>query len=898
MTERTIFLAALAWDDPARRAAYLDAACAGDAPLRRRVEALLRAHGTDSRALGERAGGASSAGGAAELTRVGDETPGGEPIGLGFLEPSDDPESLGRLGHYDVRQVLGRGGFGVVLKAFDQKLHRAVAVKVLSPYLAASATARQRFLREARAAAAVRHENVVGIHAVEDVPVPYLVMEYVAGETLQKKLDRAGPLPLREVLRVGARAARGLAAAHAEGLIHRDIKPANVLLEEGSGRVKITDFGLARAADDSSLTQSGYVAGTPLYMAPEQAMGEAVDHRADLFSLGSTLYALCTGQPPFRAGTSLGVLKRVMEDEPLPVRDVNPAVPARLGDVIGRLLAKCPDDRFQSAAEVADLLEKHLVEVEAPEAAAAPEPAAAVEEAPPAAAWNRRRSRWIVVATGAAAIVAVLALTEAAGILPVARTVTRLFASTAPPVAANENRLTDLPAAVVPPPAAPDHHEPPRPSDDGAAPALPEPPPLAPLPPPVVTVKERTPFDLPEPFEDVRAGAGGRLLIFHPKQAKKLLVFDVCTGQVRTIDLPAADVRYAAGRHKLLVVLPGQGVIQRWDLRTLKEEKEMAVRVPDEANVLTAVMGCDSAGPLALWTGDRVMLMDVERMTPLTITWPEQPLRRDWGFDLRTSADGRTFVGWMPNIGPSELFLLRPLERKTARVPAVPLGLNYADRWAMPSADGGLVFRSDHLVTDGGLKPYVLDKSISDRALLPTADPRFFLAAGKQEVAVCTSCDRQPVFTIRDDALREMASDPLVPTRWFLVKHDEPRVRYLPDAHLLVFLPEGNRQVVVRPFDLTAELKEAGQEYLFVTSLPKTRARAGTLYTYRIEAQSSEGRVKFDLTKGPKGMTVTNEGELRWNVPPGEAVPSDVIVRVRNPAGKLWVVHSFPIAVE
>jgi serine/threonine-protein kinase len=134
-------------------------------------------------------------------------------------------------------------------------------------------------------------------------------MQLVAGQSLQQELDRTGPLGLEATLRIGMQVATGLAAAHAQGLVHRDIKPSNILLENGIERVKVTDFGLARAVDDAGITQSGVIAGTPSYMAPEQARGEAVDHRADLFSLGSVLYAMCTGQPPFRAQSTVGVLR-------------------------------------------------------------------------------------------------------------------------------------------------------------------------------------------------------------------------------------------------------------------------------------------------------------------------------------------------------------------------------------------------------------------------------------------------------------------------------------------------------------------------------------------------------------------------------------------------------------
>src|SRR5213078_4677619 len=172
----------------------------------------------------------------------------------------------------------------------------------------------KRFIREARAAAAVKNEHVVGIYEVqEDAQPPYLVMECIDGISLQDKLDKQGTLGVTEILRIGLQTAEGLAAAHKQGLVHRDIKPANILLENGVERVKITDFGLARAVDDASVTQSGLIAGTPLYMAPEQARGERVDHRSDLFSLGCVLYAMCAGRPPFRAETPYGVLRRINE---------------------------------------------------------------------------------------------------------------------------------------------------------------------------------------------------------------------------------------------------------------------------------------------------------------------------------------------------------------------------------------------------------------------------------------------------------------------------------------------------------------------------------------------------------------------------------------------------------
>ena len=219
-----------------------------------------------------------------------------------FLDASKNADHLGRLGAYEIVEVIGRGGMGIVLRGIDSRLNRVVAIKVLAPELASNPNARRRFYREGQAAAAVSHDHVVTIHAVDDHErLPYLVMEFVAGESLEECIRRTGPLPVESVLRMGRQAALGLAAAHEVGLVHRDMKPANILLENGIQRVRITDFGLARAIDDVSITQTGTVTGTPLYMSPEQAGGEKIDHRSDLFSLGSVLYTMCTGRPAFRA---------------------------------------------------------------------------------------------------------------------------------------------------------------------------------------------------------------------------------------------------------------------------------------------------------------------------------------------------------------------------------------------------------------------------------------------------------------------------------------------------------------------------------------------------------------------------------------------------------------------
>ncbi len=404
MRERDIFAAALERTDPAARAAFLDEACGGDPGLRAHIERLLRAHDQPDSLLDvppdapdATAGRPADLGGDTTSTLGG---PGGATEGdLGFLGPPGRPDSLGRIGHYDVLEVLGRGGFGIVFRAFDGVLQRVVAVKVLSPLLAVTSPARKRFLREARSAAAVRHENVVRVYAVEEQPLPYLVMEFIPGETLQARLSRTGPFGAAEVVRIGRQIAEGLAAAHEQGLVHRDVKPANVLVEAGSPeRAKLTDFGLARAADDASLSQSGVVAGTPMYMSPEQALGESLDHRTDLFSLGSVLYAITSGRPPFRADGAVAVLKRVAEDTPRPIREIIPETPDWLCRVIQKLHAKDPAERFQTAREVADLLadcERQL---------AAHDGLMDLSRIPAGKQASKKRWRWVAVAVVALAV--------------------------------------------------------------------------------------------------------------------------------------------------------------------------------------------------------------------------------------------------------------------------------------------------------------------------------------------------------------------------------------------------------------------------------------------------------------------------------------------------------------
>ncbi|MCB9917168.1 MAG: protein kinase [Planctomycetes bacterium] len=312
-----------------------------------------------------------------------------------LLHPTDDPRMLGRIGHYEVCGLIGHGTTGVVLKAFEPRLARYVAIKLMSPDYRDSASARRRFAREARAIAAVMHENVVEVHAVDTHgDLPYFVMNYVAGASLEDRIARHGALETCEVVRIGLQVARGLAAAHSQGIVHRDVKPANVILEPSVERAVVTDFGLARVNDEASLTLSGTIAGTPHYMSPEQARGDLVDARSDLFSLGSLMYAAATGRPPFRAETVFGVLNRVAEHEPRAIRDIEPRVDEWLAAFIRKLIAKKPEERFQSAEEVATLLSAELAHLQNPVSIAAPPRDWMSRAAAFPSGW-RRRIAWI-----------------------------------------------------------------------------------------------------------------------------------------------------------------------------------------------------------------------------------------------------------------------------------------------------------------------------------------------------------------------------------------------------------------------------------------------------------------------------------------------------------------------
>ena len=262
-------------------------------------------------------------------------------------------------GRYRLEEVIGRGGMSTVYRGTDLALDRVVAVKVaLDPLVEQSPIYLARFTREAKAAAAIGHPEVVTVYdAGADGPTRFIVMELVPGRSLGEILRAREHKPLEpdQAARIAAQVADALSAAHAAGIIHRDIKPGNIMLTPG-GSVKVLDFGIARALDSHTLTQTATVLGTSAYMSPEQALGQPADARSDIYSLGCVLYEMLTGEPPFTAEVSAAVLHQHVRVEPKPARERNPAIPPALGALVMQMLAKSPNDRPQTAAEVRDRL--------------------------------------------------------------------------------------------------------------------------------------------------------------------------------------------------------------------------------------------------------------------------------------------------------------------------------------------------------------------------------------------------------------------------------------------------------------------------------------------------------------------------------------------------------------
>lgn len=336
-----------------------------------------------------------------------------------MLCPSEKPEMLGRLGQYEVCGVIGRGSAGIVVKALDPRLNRFVAIKLLAPAYSNLGCSRRRFEREGRAIASVKDPHVMPIHAVDEYQgTPYIVMQYMPDGSMQRRINDFGPMSTAEVVCVGMQIAKGLSAAHTLGIVHRDVKPANVLLANGIENAVVTDFGLARVVDEATMTRSGSISGTPQYMSPEQAKGEKVDLRSDLFSLGSVMYAAATGHPPFKGESVFGVIKKVCEADTPAIRESNPDIAPWLEGFIDKLMAKNPDDRFESADEVSKLLALELAHLQNPTIVGQPqrnwwvrrEPQRPVKPVKPAAANDAANwSPW-KIATGALACALVVSL--------------------------------------------------------------------------------------------------------------------------------------------------------------------------------------------------------------------------------------------------------------------------------------------------------------------------------------------------------------------------------------------------------------------------------------------------------------------------------------------------------
>jgi len=312
------------------------------------------------------------------------------------LRPARQADELGRLASYRILKILGQGGMGRVYQAEDTLLQRLAALKVMLPAYASDPGARQRFLREARAAAALEHDNIVTIYQVgEDNGVPFLAMPLLKGESLEDLLRKQPHLAIVEVVRIGREIAEGLSAAHEGGLIHRDIKPGNLWLEGSRRRVKILDFGLARpasAGQDNPVTQAGTILGTPAYMAPEQARGDELDARADLFSLGCVLYRMLTGEPPFRGEGVMSILMSLASDTPPSPADLNAEVPPALSGLVMWLLAK---DRTQRPASAQAVVEQLTALAVASEETVSIEPRPVPRARPQA---RRRRVLWVALA--------------------------------------------------------------------------------------------------------------------------------------------------------------------------------------------------------------------------------------------------------------------------------------------------------------------------------------------------------------------------------------------------------------------------------------------------------------------------------------------------------------------
>jgi hypothetical protein len=873
-----------------------------------------------------------------------------------FLTPAQGPGELGRLGPYRVLRILGAGGMGVVFQAEDPQLKRKVALKAMLPALAASESARKRFLREAQAAAAVKDDHIVTIHQVgEDRGVPFLAMEFLDGETLDDRLQRELALPMAEVLRIGREIAEGLAAAHEHGLIHRDIKPANIWLEGRRARVKILDFGLARAmADDAHLTQPGLVVGTPAYMAPEQAQAQTPDHRADLFSLGCVIYQMATGRVPFQGKDVMSTLTALATQSPQPARQLNPTVPAALSDLVMQLLAKKPSQRPRSARAVAEAIQAIPVGPgRAPATGAVPARAASGAKADSVSALTKvltpgvRRAAPLVALVAAAAALLLLGLLGVGALLfgpaayrfatnrgqlavdttePGVEVVIKQGGQTVGTLDSSSKRELTLKAGTYQL-ELPEGREGLRlstdqvtltrggritievrhdatvvrkgshdsvPAADGDSPRDP-----VDLSKPAVLRPGKVVTPLPGRIADVALGGSGRYLILHLPDARTLSIYDVHAAKV-VRSIPAADdnVKFAAGADKLIVVLGSTNIIQRWSLTTF--QRELASQLPIHGVVKSLSMGSASQGPLlihwAVGTGalDRASfgLLDIRALRLL----PTNDVQTGHYGSYRDivhvrAAPDGQVYGLWCTSHTPQGLMTLVLKNNTIKT--------YYDHTSaghvVPSADGKVVCTGIGLYTNEG-KALGADQRVRE-ACLPAYQGSYYLSFKPRQrrggLDVHMIGDARPLAHLEDVEI------PILSEQW--VNHDftlDKRILFLPQAKCILTIPTTNDQVVLHPFDVELALENSGLDYLLVTSQPPSSARRGETFAYQLGVKSKRGGVRYHLESGPDGMAISEGGKVTWKVPANFAdVETAVIVSITDAAGQEQF-HTFKFQIR
>jgi serine/threonine-protein kinase len=277
---------------------------------------------------------------------VQDQSPALVSLVQSLVSPTDDEGSIGRLGRFEILGIIGSGGMGIVLKARSIDMDRVVAIKIPQPQYWQAHDTLLTLEREARSAAAVVHPNVISIYHVDRYrDVPYLVMPYLAGQSLEKRIQETGPMPIAETLRIGRQVASALAAAHACGVVHRDVKPANILLGAGTERVVLSDFGLAKVQTDATCTATGTFAGTPIYLSPEQASGCGAGPAGDLYSLGTVLWTMLCGRPPMSGMHTHAIVRKIVDGDLPKLSEHRPDLPPWLVRLVGKLHSNAPVDR-------------------------------------------------------------------------------------------------------------------------------------------------------------------------------------------------------------------------------------------------------------------------------------------------------------------------------------------------------------------------------------------------------------------------------------------------------------------------------------------------------------------------------------------------------------------------